>query len=980
MLKLIDLKNYEYITHQSDVDLIIADAKKNINIAVDTENSGGLDPFSKDFTILLMQIAFDNKAYVIDARRVNLNPFKEILEDPRYVKVLQNAIYDFKSLYLKKGITIHRMYDTMISEGIIWAGLEREQSNSLEALTQRYLNKNRDKTIRSEFIDFPIDYEFTDAQIKYAAEDTLDLIEIKRLQQMYLNQYSLNSVVEIELSLIEPVAMMEIKGFKLDAVKWAKTLKLVKEKLFKLSTELRSELPAPDYVPVPVKLKKDGTPYKGAVVKPPPVLNIDSWQQIEVAFKKVGINLEEADKATHKGITNVNTLKYAKIVLYTDDKKKQALIDKFMAYRSLNQVQKTFGDNLIDCIKNDGRIHASFHQVGTDSGRFSSSDPNLQNIQKKGDEGKILRTCFVPESGFKFVIADYSQIELRIAAYMSQDPKMLSILSDPKGDIHRGTASEMFGIPYKSVTSKMRTAAKTLNFGIIYGMSTKTLAERLGIDNEEAAEHLQRYKDNFKGLMAWMSDEETKSSKRGYTLTQAGRIRWYKSTNDIKDPDEKRKMDSFYNRVSRNHPVQGCLPPDTRVLTPDGWVKIRDFNDGMVWTGEKWAYAVKVNRGVANRLRLHLSDGRTFDCDNRHYLLVNDGVYPHWEDVNTIVGKSLVRDAGYDWGQSINTVEDWYWVGRMIGDGYLSNFGWGCAFASKESKDVDNFITWLDTKDIKGLTNSQKGYGIEQDKNNNFKVYGYTKKGKALWESFGMIVGHGAKDKRIPSILFNTNRERRQSFFDGYMDSDGYKRRRSSKITSVNRLLLEDTLRLMQTIGMTGHITNPMKNGIGCVWYDLDIHKTIHNLTVTKIESLIDEEMFTLSVDDDRHSFSTEGLISKNTSADMTKTAMALMYNPLKDMNAYVVNTIHDEVCVEVPIDYAIEAAHLVKRKMMFAGSKFLSPNKPNSTLKPVPVLVDIKIRDAWYKDDGVDDSELGQQLWLPLGWDDDVDVKEEDE
>jgi DNA polymerase-1 len=241
------------------------------------------------------------------------------------------------------------------------------------------------------------------------------------------------------------------------------------------------------------------------------------------------------------------------------DTEKNNVLKNFIKYRGLNQTTKTFGENLIDWIAEDSRIHAEFNQDGTASGRFSSSNPNLENIQKKGEEGRILRSCFIPPKGHKFIIADYSQIELRIAAEMSNDENMLDILNDPRGDIHRLTASLMFGIPYELVTREQRDAAKTLNFGIIYGMTARTLQDRLNCEYHDAVHHMQNYRSTYPRLLEWIESKGQKSLLEGKTLSIGGRIRWLPPENGLTDKER-----GFYLRVGKNHPIQSTSADMTK--------------------------------------------------------------------------------------------------------------------------------------------------------------------------------------------------------------------------------------------------------------------------------------------------------------------------------------------------------------------------------------------------------------------------------
>jgi len=558
---------YEFIEKDAEIPLVLAEAEQCKYIGLDTENSGGLDILKPEVKLLLVQLELNGKAYLIDARKVNIALLSELLTNrKRWIKIVQNGIYDYKILKVLCGIPLRGIFDTMIAESLLHMGLSKG-GNSLEALSLKYLEHRMDKNVRLTFANHPYDEPFTEEQLGYAAGDVLVLPGIRRQQQMYLNQYTLNPIAELEFALVEPVAEMELAGITLDTEMWRKSLANTERKLFKLSTELRQVLPDPPAPPPkPPRLKKDGTPFaNSAKVKPPPVLNLDSWQQLVWSFNEIGVDLQEVNKKTKKGPTNSGTIKVAQSI-YSDDPVKVATLRNLIKYREFNQVKKTFGENLIEHVREDGRIHAKFHQNGTESGRFSSSEPNLQNIQKKGEEGKILRSCFVPAPGHKFVIADYSQIELRIAAELSNDLVMLAMFQDPKTDIHRMTASQMYGVPYDLVSSTLRRAAKTLNFGIIYGMMVKTLSERLNCSSEEAAEHLQKYNETYHVLMGWLEDEGNKAYNRGWTKTIGGRIRWFPTLNE-KDFETKREFNNmvdFYKRVGRNHPVQGTSADMTK--------------------------------------------------------------------------------------------------------------------------------------------------------------------------------------------------------------------------------------------------------------------------------------------------------------------------------------------------------------------------------------------------------------------------------
>lgn len=538
------------------------DAKKCSQISIDTENCGGLDVLSPLSRLLLVQLEVGGRAYVIDARKVDVSPLAEVLYNSRIRKVGQNLLYDYKMLLVKRRITLRNLFDTMLAESILTAGLD-SGGNALDDLALKYLNITLDKTLQAGFSDHPYDAPFSDEQLLYAARDTLILPTICDIQEHKLMEYRLLTTARLEFDVLPAVAEMEIMGMRLDASRWIPTLEKVRGKLWKVEVGLRSALPDPPPPPVkPPRIKKDGTPFKNtAAPKEPPVLNLGSWQQLSKSCSDIGIDLDAANRITKKGITNNATINMA-IQMYTKEPTKTKVLKDLLDWRALDHLVNSFGEGLLAHIKEDGRIHASFLQDGTQAGRFSCQKPNLEQIQKKREEGKILRSCFIPAPGSKYIIADYSQLHLRIAAELSKDPILLQIFSDPDADLHRSTAAQMFEIAVSAVTSKQRSIAKVINFAIIYGAGAKTLASQIGdltpghpCTVDEAQAFMDKYTARFAVLMKWLKDAGEKAFKDSEARTILGRVRWFPRI-PITDPDYKRQK-SYYQRVGGNHPILG---------------------------------------------------------------------------------------------------------------------------------------------------------------------------------------------------------------------------------------------------------------------------------------------------------------------------------------------------------------------------------------------------------------------------------------
>jgi len=232
---------------------------------------------------------------------------------------------------------------------------------------------------------------------------------------------------------------------------------------------------------------------------------------------------------------------------------KYEIAQKLLEYRQYSKIKSTYVDVLPTLVRKDtGRIHANFNQTITATGRLSSSNPNMQNIPIRGKLGKKVRSAFVPQKkGYKILVADYSQVELRILAHLSQDKQLIKDFKDGK-DIHRATAADIFGITENFVDDEQRSAAKAINFGIIYGQSAFGLSKSLKISRKEAEQFIERYFKRYKGVKKFMEKTIKEAKKNGYVETMLGRKR---PLPDINSPNFSLK--AFAERTAINTPVQG---------------------------------------------------------------------------------------------------------------------------------------------------------------------------------------------------------------------------------------------------------------------------------------------------------------------------------------------------------------------------------------------------------------------------------------
>ncbi|HDL50100.1 MAG TPA: DNA polymerase I [Actinobacteria bacterium] len=274
------------------------------------------------------------------------------------------------------------------------------------------------------------------------------------------------------------------------------------------------------------------------------VFNINSTGQLrEVLFDNLGLPVL---KKTPKGAPSTDQSVLKKLATA------HPVVALLLRYRELEKLRSTYVDGYLPLIGEDGRIHTRFNQMGAATGRLSSDRPNLQNIPVRSETGRMIRRAFVPKEGWKFIVADYSQIELRVLAHLSGDPGLVEAFEGESADIHAATAARVFGVDPSSVTAEMRRRAKAINFGLLYGMEAYGLAERLEISREEAAEHIETYFTQFPQVKAYLASVVSEARTRGYTETMFGRRRYLPELSS-----DNYRIRQMGERMALNAPVQG---------------------------------------------------------------------------------------------------------------------------------------------------------------------------------------------------------------------------------------------------------------------------------------------------------------------------------------------------------------------------------------------------------------------------------------
>ena len=449
-----------------------------------------------------------------------VNIFKPLYENPKIMKVGQNIKYDYEVL-MNYGVEIQgKMFDTMIAHYLI----QPELYHNMDYLAEVYLHY---QTVHIEDLIGPKGKnqksmrDLAPSEVyEYAAEDADITLRLKNVLEPQLKELNLEELFwNVEMPLVPVLAHMEMNGVCIDT----NTLKETSVNLTNRLTEIERHI------------------YELAGES----FNIASPRQVgEILFGKMKIVDKPKKTKTGQYVTSEEVLQQLR--------SKSPIIDEILNYRGLKKLLSTYVDSLPKLINpRTGRIHASFNQAITSTGRLSSSDPNLQNIPVRDDDGKEIRRCFIPEPGCLFFSADYSQIELRIMAHLSEDPNMTEAFREGN-DIHAATAAKKWHEDISQVTDAQRKKAKTANFGIIYGITTFGLAQRMNIENKEAKLIIEDYFHTFPGIKAYMEKSKEIVRKKGYAETLFHRRRYLPDINSHNGT-----VRGFAERNAINAPIQG---------------------------------------------------------------------------------------------------------------------------------------------------------------------------------------------------------------------------------------------------------------------------------------------------------------------------------------------------------------------------------------------------------------------------------------
>jgi len=493
-------------------------------LSLDTETTG-TDAMTAELVGLSFAVE-EFEAYYIpvppereEAQKI-VDIFKPAYENPSSLKTGQNIKYDMLVL-ARYGVDIKgKMFDTMVAHYV----LQPELPHNMDALAEQYLGYS---TIKIEELIGPKGKKQKNMRdlppgdvYEYACEDADVTLRLKNaLHDELVRNDAIQLFEEVEMPLVRVLAAMELTGVRIDTETLRETSELFTLRMNKLEEEV---------------FALAGESF-----------NLSSPKQVgEILFDKLKIDERAKRTKTGQYVTSEEVLEKLR--------PRHEIVDRILNYRGLKKLTSTYVDSLPTLINpSTGKIHTSFNQTVTSTGRLSSSNPNLQNIPVRGDDGKEIRKAFIPEPGCSFFSADYSQIELRIMAHLSGDKHMIEAFLEGD-DIHASTAAKIYHKPIADVTRDERRKAKTANFGIIYGISVFGLAERLNVPRSEARELIDGYFATYPRVREYMDESIERARRQGYIETLLRRRRYLPDINS-----RNAIVRGYAERNAINAPIQG---------------------------------------------------------------------------------------------------------------------------------------------------------------------------------------------------------------------------------------------------------------------------------------------------------------------------------------------------------------------------------------------------------------------------------------
>ncbi|WP_281744951.1 DNA polymerase I [Polynucleobacter yangtzensis] len=598
-------RNYECVVDEVGLEKWLKKIESSALTAVDTETTS-LDALAAELVGISLSVKPGEACYIPVAHRngevqldrdLVLARMKSWLESEAHLKVGQNLKYD-AHIFANYGITLKGVaFDTLLESYV----LESHLPHNMDSLAERHLGM---KTIRYEEVCgkgvHQIGFDQVDLKIAtdYAAEDadiTLRL-HLELWPQIQESQGLLYIYEKVEMPAMRVLGIMERNGIRIDSALLAKQGQQVGKRLLGLEGEIH---------------KLAGQPF-----------NIQSPKQIaEILFGQLELPVI---KKTPSGAPS------------TDEEVLQKLAEDYplpariLDYRSLAKLMSTYIEKLPRMADpKTGRVHTNFSQATAVTGRLASSDPNLQNIPVRTEEGRRIREAFIPAEGCKLLSADYSQIELRIMAHIAEDENLLAAFRDGK-DVHQATAAEIFGVPLDDVNSEQRRYAKVINFGLIYGMSAFGLAGNLGIERSAAQNYIAKYFDRYPGVAQYMERTRLEARENGYVETVFGRRLWLP---EIKGSNGPRRQGA--ERAAINAPMQGTAADLIKLamIAVEDWLEKEQLKTKMLLqVHDELVFDVPLDE--IDLLQAKLPDLMCHVARLKVPLVVSIGIGDNWEEAH----------------------------------------------------------------------------------------------------------------------------------------------------------------------------------------------------------------------------------------------------------------------------------------------------------------------------------------------------------
>jgi len=523
-------------------------------IAVDTETTS-MDPYTG--ILQTMQLGTPENQYVIDCSSVKLEEFKPLLEDKDKTFIFHNAKFDLRFL-LHYNIHIRKVYDTFLAECILTTGHDKDSRElSLKALCKNYLDIDLSKEERGKMRFKGL----VESTILYAAYDVRFLHDIRDKQLLLIRNFKLDKILELENEVTIAYAKMEYHGVLIDIPRWNEVIKTIQDKVSSIEKELDDIVI--EQAKVNPKLNKFIKPaqqldlFSSNVAERKVTINWSSSKQKLALLKMLGISVASTDSSELRLLQN-----------------KHPIIPKLLQYSEWGKLNSSFGKSFLEYINPvTQRVHTSIWQILA-AGRISTENPNINNIPRKGELGKVIRSCFIAAPGYKIVGGDFSNIELRLIAQFSKDPLWLEVFNKEE-DLHSKLCAMTFNIPITDVRKPLpfnpsityRDAQKTIDFALVYGASKHKIATILNIPVDDADRFINTFFSLVPRVKQFLDYIGELGKLRGFIRTSQpyGRIRWfsdwkeeyarYKTSKSLTRQDHINL--SSIERESKNTPVQG---------------------------------------------------------------------------------------------------------------------------------------------------------------------------------------------------------------------------------------------------------------------------------------------------------------------------------------------------------------------------------------------------------------------------------------